>query len=115
MTATTHRDSQRLMAALRLVVRRYGAQLRRWPGITAGALLLPALGDVLTFYAPPLVIAQLLGRFARNEAVTFRDVAPYVLAFAALWLTGQIIWRIAVSLIARVEIRGIEALYIEAM
>jgi len=104
MTATTHRDSQRLMAALRLVVRRYGAQLRRWPALASGALLLPALGDVLTFYAPPLVIAGLLGRFARNDAVALTDLAPYVLTFAALWLSGQIVWRVAVSLIARVEI-----------
>ena len=40
---------------------------------------------------------------------------PYVLTFAALWLSGQIVWRIAIALIARVEIRGMEALYIEAM
>ncbi len=42
-------------------------------------------------------------------------LAPYVAAFAALWLSGQIVWRIAVALIARVEIRGMEKLYIEAM
>ena len=40
---------------------------------------------------------------------------PYVLTFAGLWLAGQVIWRIAVALIIRVEIRGMEALYIEAM
>ena len=42
-------------------------------------------------------------------------LAPYVLTFAALWLAGEVVWRVAVALIARVEIRGIEALYIEAM
>ena len=36
--------------------------------IASGALLLPALGDVLTFYAPPLVVARLLGAFARDGA-----------------------------------------------
>jgi ATP-binding cassette subfamily B protein len=117
MTATfaTQRDPQRLTAALRLVLRRYGAQLRRRPAIAIGALLLPAVGDVLTFYAPPLVIAKLLGRFARNEPVTLADLTPYVLIFAALWLGGQVVWRVAVALIARVEIRGMQALYIEAM
>ena len=38
-----------------------------------------------------------------------------MLTFAALWPSGQIVWRIAIALIARVEIRGMEALYIEAM
>ena len=111
----TQRDPQRLTSALRLVVRRYGVQLRRRRVMAAGALLLPALGDVLTFYAPPLVIAQLLGAFARNERLAPADLARYVLMFAALWMSGQIVWRVAVALIARVEIRGMEALYVEAM
>jgi ATP-binding cassette subfamily B protein len=117
MTANseTQRDPQRLNSALRLVVRRYGAQLRRRRAMAAGALILPALGDVLTFYAPPLVIAKLLSAFARNAPLTSADLTPYILTFAALWLSGQVVWRVAVALIARVEIRGMEALYIEAM
>ena len=109
------RDPKRLTAALRIVLRRYGAQVRRRPAMAAGALLLPALGDVLTLYAPPLVVAKLLGRFARNEQRAAADLLPYVVAFAVLWLAGQASWRIAVALIARVEIRGMKALYIEAM
>ena len=111
----TDRDPKRLTAALRIVLRRYGAQVRRRPAMAAGALLLPALGDVLTLYAPPLVVAKLLGRFARNEQRAAADLLPYVVAFAVLWLAGQVSWRIAVALIARVEIRGMKALYIEAM
>jgi ATP-binding cassette subfamily B protein len=114
-TIETNRDPQRLSASLRLVLRRYGAQLRRRPALAAGALLLPAVGDVLTIYAPPLVVAKLLGRFARNEQLAAADLTPYVLTFAALWFSGQAIWRVAVALIARVEIRGMAALYIEAM
>jgi ATP-binding cassette subfamily B protein len=40
---------------------------------------------------------------------------PYVLAFAGMWLAGEILWRIAGFLLARAEIRGLEDLYIEAM
>jgi len=117
MTTTSNpaRDPRRLTAALRLVVTRYGAQLRRRPALAVGALVLPAVGDVMTFYAPPLVVAKLLGRFARNESLTTWDLTPYVMAFAALWLGGQVCWRVAVALIARVEIRGLESLYTEAM
>ena len=63
----TDRDPQRLREALKLVLRRYAAQIRRRPAIALPALLLPAVGDVLTFYAPPLVVAKLLGAFARDE------------------------------------------------
>jgi ATP-binding cassette subfamily B protein len=109
------RDPNRLSAALRLVVQRYAAQLRRWPGLTIGALLLPALGDVLTFYAPPLLIARLLAAFARNQRFTVAGLTPYVLTFAAFWLGGQICWRIAVAYIIRIELYGMQSLYIEAL
>ncbi len=117
MTATidADRDPERLTAALRLVLRRYSAQIRRQAATAIPALLLPALGDVLTVYAPPIVVAKLLGAFARQERLSPADLAPYVLTFAALWLAGQIVWRIATACLIRAEIRGIEGLYIEAM
>ena len=115
LRSETERDPRRLTDALRLVLRRYAVQLRRRPGIALGALLLPAVGDVLTFYAPPLVIAKLLGWFARNQTFTPAELTPYVITFAALWLSGQICWRVAIALISRIEVRGMEALYIEAM
>ena len=36
-------------------------------------------------------------------------------AFAGLWAGGQICWRVAVWVIIRVEIRGLKALYVDAM
>ena len=109
------RDPRRLAAALRLVVRRYTAQVRRRPGLAIPALLLPGIGSILVFFAPPLVVARLLGAFARNEELSAAALTPYVLTFAGLWLAGEAIWRFAFVLIARAEIRGIEGLYIEAM
>ena len=117
MTAAHHadRDPKRLAEALRLVVRRYTRQVRRRPAVALPALLLPGIGNVLVFYAPPLVIARLLGTFARNERLSAGQLAPYVLTFSGLWLAGEVLWRIAASFIARAEIRGMEALYVEAM
>ena len=83
--------------------------------MTVVSLLLPAVGDVLTLYAPPLLIAELLADFARGARLTGNDLAPYVLALGGLWVGGQIAWRIGVAIIARIEIRGIEALYLDAM
>src|SRR5688572_12993166 len=113
--ASERRDSRRLNQALWLVLRRYGRQITRNPWIAVPALVLPGIGDVLIFYAPPLVIAQLLGVVARDEALTLGMFMPYVLTFAALWIAGETVWRVAEALIARAEIRGIESLYIEAM
>lgn len=109
------RDARRLTASIRLVLTRYYAQLRRMPVMAASCVVLPALADILNVYAPPLVIARLLGRFAVHDVLTLRDVAPYIAAFAGLWLAGQACWRLTTILLTRVEIRGLEALYIETM
>jgi ATP-binding cassette subfamily B protein len=105
----------RFTAALKLVLQRYGSQVRRRPGLAAASLLLPAIGDILAFYAPPLIVARLLAAFASDQHLTARDLAPYVGAFTAVWLAGEAIWRLAAPAIARIEIRGIESLYVEAM
>ncbi len=109
------RDPRRLGAALRLVLRRYGRQIRRRPAIAMPALILTGVADALIFYAPPLVVAKVLGAFARGEQPTAGELMPYILAFAGLWLAGEVAWRLAILLMTRMEIRGMESLYIEAM
>ncbi len=112
---TNDRDPQRLTAALWLVVQRYCAQIRRRAAISITALVLPGLGNILIFYAPPLIIARVLGEFASNSKPSLRELMPYVLAFGGVWLAGEAIWRVVGFLIARAEVRGLEELYIEAM
>ncbi len=77
--------------------------------------LTAAVGQVLIFYAPPLIIARVLGEFASNARPSLRGLMPYVLAFTGIWLAGEAIWRVAGFLLARAEIRGLEELYVEAM
>ena len=112
----TQRDDQRLTAALRLVIRQYAATTAapargrtgraaaagRWP--TCSPSTLPRS------WSPGCSAPS-----RRASPSRLPEFAPYVATFAALWLSGQIAWRLAVVLIARVEIRGMEGLYIEAM
>src|SRR4026208_352855 len=95
-----NRDPKRFSAALWLVVRRYAAQVRRRPAIALPALFLPGIGDIPVFYAPPLVVARLLRAFARSGGLSSRELLPYVLAFAGLWLAGEVFWRVAAPFIA---------------
>jgi ATP-binding cassette subfamily B protein len=117
MTATVNadRDPERLSAALKLVARRYARQIRRRPALSIAALLMPGIGNMLVFFTPPLVVAKLLDRFDGGNRLSAAELTPYVLAFAGLWFAGEIVWRIAAVLLARAEVRGLEALYIEAM
>jgi ATP-binding cassette, subfamily B, bacterial len=109
------RDSTRLAAALRLVLRRYWAQVRRRPLVAGAALVLPGIGNLLIFYGPPLVVARLLAAVARDQTLALADLWPYVATLAGLWLSGEVVWRLAGFTIARTEVRGMEALYVEAM
>ena len=107
------RDPGLLSAALRswTAVR---AHMRR-RALSIAALLLPGIGNMLVFFTPPLVVAKLLDRFDGGNRLSAAELTPYVLTFAGLWLAGEIVWRIAAVLLARAEVRGLEALYIEAM
>ena len=97
MTTAADRDSRRLNEALWLVLRRYGRQITRRPLTSVPALVLPGIGDVLVFYAPPLVVARLLGAVARDEALTIGMlVAPLV-----SWLVASIAMRVAKSVAPR--------------
>jgi len=87
---TENRDPERLTAALWLVVRRYCRQARRRPVIAIPALLLPGLGEIFSFYVPPLIIARVLGTFARDAIPTARELIPYVLAFAGAWFARKL-------------------------
>jgi ATP-binding cassette subfamily B protein len=111
----TGRDSHRLAAALRLVLTRYLAQVRRRPLLALAALLLPGLGNLLIFYGPPLVIARIIAASARGEVTGLADFWPEVATIALLWAAGEVVWRLAAYALARIEVRGMEALYVEAM
>ena len=112
--ATPH-ESQRLRAAIRLVLRRYARQVRARPWLATVSLVLPGIGNIFVHYCPPLAIAYLLGTLSRDQHASAGTLAVPVLLLAAAWLGGEALWRLAGWLLARLEFHAIRALYIEAM
>ena len=108
-------EPRRLRAALRLVLERYGRQVRARPWLSVPALLLPGIGNIFVFYVPPLAIAHLLAVLARDAQPSLAVLAEPVLYLSAAWFGGEVLWRIAAWLIGRVEYHVISALYLEAM
>src|SRR5918998_5965202 len=84
---------RRRRAALRLALRLYARQLRRRPVLNTASLLLPALGTICLNYLPPLAVAAAVARVIEGEDLTAALVGPYVAAFAAAMLAGQLCWR----------------------
>jgi ATP-binding cassette subfamily B protein len=101
--------------AVLLALRYYGRQMARLWGFTVPAMLLPALGNTGIFYVAPLIVAQLVGRFAGHTLTGIGAAMPYVLGFAGVLLFAEIVWRIGIHCLNRLDGRGIENLYVIGM
>ena len=65
MTTPEHsRGSPARKGAVVVALRYYGRQMARLWRFTVPAMLLSALGNTCIFYVAPLIVAQLVGRFA---------------------------------------------------
>ncbi len=98
-----------------LALRYYGRQMARLRRFTVPAMLLPALGNTCIFYIAPLIVAQLVGRFADHGSVGIGAAMPYVLGFAGVLLSAEIVWRIGIHCLNRLDGHGIENLYVIGM
>ena len=98
-----------------LALRCYGRQMARLWRFTVPAMLLPALGNTCIFYVAPLIVAALVGRLAGHGPAGIGTAAPYVLGFAGVLLFAEIVWRIGLHGMIRLEGHGIENLYVVGM
>ena len=108
-------SDERRQRAFRLAVLRYAGQVRHdWP-VTVPGLLLPGIGSTLTGLVPALVIAALLGDFGAGDRPSFGELRPYLLAFVAAWVGGELVWRFGIHFVNRASTRGASQLSIGAM
>src|SRR5579859_4726755 len=113
MTAPEHsRGSPARKRAVLLALRYYGREVSRLRRFSVPAMLLPALGNTCTLYIAPLIVASLVGRLASSRQVGVGAVMPYVLGCAGVLLFGEILWRIGIHCLNRLDAHGIENLYV---
>ena len=98
-----------------LALRYYGRQMARLRRFTGPAMLLPALGNTCIYYIAPLIVAQLVGRLVSHGSVGVGAAMSYVLAFAGVLLFAEILWRIGIHCLNRLDGHGIENLYVIGM
>jgi ATP-binding cassette subfamily B protein len=98
-----------------LVLRYYGGQMALLRRFALPAMLLPALGSTGISYVAPLIVAALIGRFAAHGAVTAGEAVPYILGFAGLLLFSEVLWRIGLHFMNRLDGHAIENLYVIGM
>jgi ATP-binding cassette, subfamily B, bacterial len=116
MTAREHgHGSPARRRAVLLALRYYGRQMGRLRRFTVPGMLLPALGNTCIFYIAPLIVAQLIGRLVGHGPVGIGMALPYVLGFAGVLVFAEILWRIGIHCLNRLDGLGIENLYVIGM
>ncbi len=115
MAPENSRGSPARKRSVLLALRYYGRQMARLRRFAVPGMLLPALGNTCSFYIVPLIVAQLVGRFAGHGPVGIGTAMPYVLGVVGVLLFAEILWRIGIHCLNRLESRGIEHLYVIGM
>ena len=98
-----------------LALRYYGRELARLRLLTVPAMLLPAVGNIGINYVAPLVVAKLVSRIAADGGSGVRSALPYVLGFAGILLLAEVLWRIGLHCLNRLDALGVEHLYVIGM
>jgi len=74
------------------------------------AFLMPAMGSILVFFVPPLVVAKLVDVFVANGFLDMHSIFSYIGLFAGAWLLGEVFWRIGIHAVTRLNTLGMNAL-----
>ncbi|MDB5259477.1 MAG: Xenobiotic-transporting ATPase [Candidatus Taylorbacteria bacterium] len=104
-------DKQKITSkAVRQVLSDYWSQYQEYPWQTTLALSAPAIGSVLIFFVPPLIIARLVNVLAAGGEVSLSTMGIYVAAFAGFWVLGELLWRVGMHYLIKIETKGINRL-----
>ncbi len=96
--------------AVRQVLRDYWRQYKTYPWYVGIGFLLPAIGTILVFFVPPLIVARLLNIFIAQGEISINTAGSYILLFGGLWLLGEAFWRIGMNFLIKIETKGINSL-----
>jgi hypothetical protein len=107
-------EDQVKKTATRLALKHYLEQIWGIKHYSIPALLFVGVGATFTQYAPALVVAAVIQRFG-TSLPDLRELMPYVLLFAGLWFTGEMLWRASFHFTQVFEVRAMENLYINAL
>lgn len=96
--------------AVKQVIKDYWAQMTKYPWQTTIAVLAPAIGNICIFYIPTLLVAKIVNLFIEKQQISLSFTWHYIVAFGAIWLAGEALWRLGIFFLTRVEAKGINTL-----
>lgn len=96
--------------AIRQVLKDYWQQYKKNKWWTFAAFIVPAIGNIFVFLVPPLIVAKLVNLYIADKSILFSTAGGYIALFAALWLFGEILWRVGLHYLFKLEAEGANAL-----
>ena len=92
------------------VLKDYWSQYRAYPWYTGVGFFLPAIGTILVFFVPPLIVARVIDTFATQGTISVSAVWWYIPLFGGLWLLGEALWRVGMHFLVKLEEHGLNNL-----
>ena len=96
--------------AVNHVLREYWRQYKNHPVYTSVGFLLPTIGTVLGAFVPPLIVARLINIFVAQGKVSLDVAIGYIALLGGLWFLGEVLWRIGLHFIIKLETSGMDNL-----
>ena len=108
-------DDEKSKKAFVLAIKHYFRQLRIDWKFSVPGMLLTGIGTILVVYVPALIIAKILQKFSNSGVPSLHELIPYILIYGLIWIVGEMCWRLAIHLLIKAEVKGMERLYNDAM
>lgn len=96
--------------AIHQVLNEYWLQYKFHPWHALVAFFAPAIGSILIFFIPPLIIAKLINIFVAQNAISLKSAMNYIILFGILCFLGEIFWRVGLHSLIKLEVSGINNL-----
>ncbi len=96
--------------AVSQVLKDYRDQYIAHPFIAGVAFLLPAIGNICVFFIPPLVVAHIIDIFVAKGSISAAELGWTIPLFGGIWLFGEMLWRVSLHFVIKIEERGFNAL-----
>lgn len=92
------------------VLKDYGNQYKANWKVALVGFLFPAIGTIFVFFVPPLIVERLINLLVAQGQISLSLAKNYIILFAALWLLGEVLWRVGIHFLIKLEAKALNDL-----
>ena len=97
------------------VLRAYWEQCKKRPMHTLIGMFSPAVGSILIFFIPPLIVARLVDVYTETKTIPQHILIHNALLFGGSWFIGELLWRLGMNSMIKLQGSSMAELYKNAL